>query len=133
MFRIFVLYTLITLGIKIMDTHPGTATNSLIQGMKTFDISHHQQEVQISQEDTIKIILPTQMGTGYRWHWEEQTAFLIIDQKVERKENRTGAAEQQVFFIRPLKKGKHQLSLAYQRSWEKQVLKYYELHLEVSE
>ncbi len=55
MFRIFVLYPLITQSIKIPYTHPGTATNSLKQGMKTFDASHHQQEVKISQDDTIKL------------------------------------------------------------------------------
>jgi len=133
MFRIFVLYTLIMLSINMLGIHPGTLPYQYQHNMKTFNISHQGQRVEARPDDTLRIVLPTQMGTGYRWHWEEQAAFRLIEEKVEPKDNIPGASEEQVFIIRPLKKGKHQLSLAYRRSWETQILKYYELQIKVAE
>jgi predicted secreted protein len=128
MFRIFSLYTLIMLSINLLDTRDQHQHH-----MKTFDTSHEGQRVKVSLDDTLKIILPTQMGTGYRWMWEAQGAFRLLEEKVEAKANRPGAAEEQVFIIRPLQKGQHQLHLSYQRSWEKQLLKDYTLQVEVAE
>jgi len=127
MLRILVIYILVMLGI-----HLGKPNTHSKQHMITFDQSHHQQSVTLSLQDTFRIQLPVQMGTGFSWQWQEQENFQLVAQQVEKLGNQPGMAEQQLFTVRPRQQGNSKISLYYQRPWEKKAIRTFELTVDVS-
>ncbi len=127
MLRILVLYILVMLGINL-----GKPQFHSKQHMITFDQSHHQQSVSLSLQDTFRIQLPVQMGTGFSWQWQEQEDFELVAQQVERLRNQPGMAEQQLFTVCPRRQGSSKITLYYQRPWEKKTIRTFELKVDVS-
>jgi len=99
--------------------------------MKTFDLTHHRKQVSLSLKDTFRVALPAQMGTGYSWQWRESGAFELIGQRVQQHKSKPGVSEEQVFLLRPLKKGSVKIVFTYQRPWEKHLQKTFELRLDI--
>jgi len=73
--------------------------------------------VKIHPKDTLSISLVSNASTGYKWHYDDSTAFLkLIETKSEAPASKLiGASGKQIFIFKARKKGKVNLKLFYTR------------------
>lgn len=76
------------------------------------------QSVALTPGDTVTLVLPQSAGTSFLWHLDPSATVEVVSDRVITGEPVPGAEAAREIRLRPLREGRHEITLWRHRPWE---------------